>query len=89
MILVLAYSAVLLSFFSGLLGLMMYQRQHVPAFSRYMFNKLPRRSERCQSLIAVYLEEHRFPFFIAESGICFTGFVRCVRDIGRVERVDR
>jgi len=73
MILVLAYSAVLLSFFSGLLGLMMHQRQHVLEFSQYMFNKLPRRSERCQSLIAPYLEEHRFPFLLRKAVFVLLG----------------
>jgi hydrogenase-4 component B len=41
MILVLAYSAVLSGFISGLLGLTMYRREHVQAFCRYCLKKFP------------------------------------------------
>ncbi len=64
MILVLAYSAVLLSFFSGLLGLTLHQSQHLLAFSRYWFKKFPSVNERCQSAIADGLEEKRFPVLL-------------------------
>ena len=52
MILVFAYGAVLLSFASGLLGLMMNQRRHVLEFSRYWFKKFPSNNEHYQSVIA-------------------------------------
>ncbi len=64
MILFLAYSAVLLSFFSGLLGLMMHQRQHLLAFNQYWLNKFPTVSQRCQSAMADCLEEKRFPILL-------------------------
>lgn len=64
MILLLAYSAVLLSFFSGLLGLTLHQRQHLLAFSWYWFKKFPSVNERCQSAITDGLEEKRFPVLL-------------------------
>ncbi|MCX7093434.1 MAG: hydrogenase 4 subunit B [Methylobacter sp.] len=64
MTLFLAYSAVLLSFFSGLLGLMMHQRQHLLAFNQYWLNKFPTVSQRCQSAMADCLEEKRFPILL-------------------------
>ena len=64
MTLFLAYSAVLLSFFSGLLGLMMHQRQHLLAFNQYWLNKFPTVNQRCQSAMADCLEEKRFPILL-------------------------
>ncbi len=64
MILFLAYSAVLLSFFSGLLGLMMHQRQQLLAFNQYWLNKFPTVNQRCQSAMADCLEEKRFPILL-------------------------
>lgn len=64
MILFLAYSAVLLSFFSGLLGLMMHQRQPLLAFNQYWLNKFPTVSQRYQSAMADCLEEKRFPILL-------------------------
>ena len=59
MILVLAYSAVLLSFASGLLALMHHQRQSVVELSQYWFKKFP--SDRRPAMIADCLEEKQFP----------------------------
>lgn len=64
MILFLAYSAVLLSFFSGLLGLMMHRRQPLLAFNQYWLAKFPTVNQRCQSAMADCLEEKRFPILL-------------------------
>lgn len=64
MILFLAYSAVLLSFFSGLLGLMMHQRQSLLAFNQYWLNKFPTVNQRYQSAMVDGLEEKRFPILL-------------------------
>ncbi|MGZ4996004.1 MAG: proton-conducting transporter transmembrane domain-containing protein, partial [Methylobacter sp.] len=73
MILVLAYSAVLLSFFSGLLGLMMHQRRHIAQFSQYWFKKFPSGNERCQSVLADCLEAKRFPTLLRQSVFVLLG----------------
>jgi len=57
MILLLAYSAVLLSLASGLLALMMNQRQGLVELSEYWFKKCPNANER----FAAYLAENQFP----------------------------
>lgn len=73
MILVLAYSAVLLSFFSGLLGLMMHQRQHLLEFSQYWLKKISGGNERCPSAIADGLEEKRFPILLRRAVFILLG----------------
>ncbi len=73
MILVLAYSAVLLSFLSGLLGLMMHQREHLLVFSLHWFKKLPSGNERCQSVIAGCLEEKQFPVLLRRAVFALLG----------------
>ncbi|MDP3589622.1 MAG: hydrogenase 4 subunit B, partial [Methylobacter sp.] len=73
MILVLAYGAVLLSFASGLLALMMNQRQHVLELSRYWFEKFPSGNECCQSVIADSLEEKQFPVLLRQTVFVLLG----------------
>jgi len=88
MILVLAYSAVLLSFFSGLLGLMMHQRRHILLFSQYWFKKFPSDNEGSQSVLTGCLEARRFPVLLRQAVFVYWVCpVFC--GIGRVERVDR
>src|SRR5512145_2038197 len=73
MVLVLAYSAVLLSFASGLLGLMMNQRQHVLEFSQYWFKKFPINSGHYRSVVADNLEEKQYPVFLRQAVFVLLG----------------
>ena len=66
MILVSAYCAVLLSFASGLVALLMNQRQMLLALSQYCFKKLFNGNVRCQDWINNRLEEQRFPAFLRQ-----------------------
>ena len=66
MILLSAYCAVLLSFASGLLALMMNQRQTLLALSQYCFKKFFIGDVRCQDWINNRLEEQRFPVFLRQ-----------------------
>ncbi|MDD5115285.1 MAG: proton-conducting transporter membrane subunit, partial [Methylobacter sp.] len=59
MILTLAYFAVLLSFASGLLALLMNQQQHLQGLSQRWINRFPV-GERCRSIIDHSLDERRF-----------------------------
>ena len=61
MILVLAYCAVLLSFASGLLALMMNQRQIFVKLSSYCNKKFPNGKHTCQKMLDSSLEEQQFP----------------------------
>jgi hydrogenase-4 component B len=60
MILIFAYGAVLLSFASGLLALMMNQRQLLLELSRYWFKKFPDTHARYQRLLDAGLKERRY-----------------------------
>lgn len=73
MILVLAYSAVLLSFFSGLLGLAMHHRRHLILFSQYWFKKFPGDNHNCRALIIDCLQEKRFPVFLRQAVFVLLG----------------
>ncbi len=73
MILLSAYCAVLLSFASGLLALMMHQRQTLSAISEYGFNKLFTRNVHCRSWINKNLEERRFPVFLKQAVFVLLG----------------
>ena len=61
MILLLVYGAVVFSFASGLLALMMNQRQILLELSQYWFKKFPGSNEYCRSLLENNLKERRFP----------------------------
>ncbi|MFZ2168814.1 MAG: hydrogenase 4 subunit B [Methylococcaceae bacterium] len=67
MILVLAYCAVLLSFSSGLLALMVNQRHILLELSRYWFNKFPDRNGHYQSMLDNSLKERRYPHMLRQS----------------------
>ena len=73
MILLSAYCAVLLSFASGLLALMMHQRQTLSAISEYGFNTVFTRNVRCRSWINKNLEERRFPVFLKQAVFVLLG----------------
>ena len=73
MVLGLAYGAVLLSFASGLLGLMMNQRLPVLELSQYWFKKLPINNEHYRSVIAGNLEEKQYPIFLRQSVFVLLG----------------
>ncbi len=73
MILVLAYCAVLLSFASGLLALMMNQRHNLLALSQYWFKKSPDSNKNYQLVIDNSLEEKRFPILLRQSVFILLG----------------
>ncbi len=64
MILVSAYCAVLFSFASGLLALMMNQRQALSAASQYGLKKFFNGNEPCRDWVNKRLEERRYPAFL-------------------------
>ncbi|MFA6051391.1 MAG: hydrogenase 4 subunit B [Methylobacter sp.] len=74
MILVLAYCAVLLSFASGVLALLMHQRHNLLALSRYWLKKSPESNEKYQSVIDNSLEEKQFPIFLRQAVFVLLGF---------------
>ena len=73
MILVSAYCAVLLSFASGLLALLMNQRQTLLAVSQYCFKKLFIGDMRYQDWINNRLEEQQFPVFLRQAVFALLG----------------
>jgi hydrogenase-4 component B len=73
MILVLAYCAVLLSFASGLLGLMMNQRQILLELSQYWFKKFPDSSEFGRSVLEKNLKERRYPHALRQAVFVLLG----------------
>jgi len=73
MILILAYCAVLLSFASGLLALMMVQRNSLIAFAHYFFQKKLGNNKNCQALIFSSLDEHRFPVLLRQAVFVLLG----------------
>ncbi len=80
MILLLAYSAVLLSFLSGLLGLLMHQRQHLLEFSLLWFKKFPNANAQW---LDSWLEEKRFRLYYGERCLfclAYPVFLRYWRD---------
>jgi len=64
MILITAYCAVLLSFASGLLALMMNQRHTLLAVSQYSFKRFFNCNGHCRDWVNKNLEEQRFPVFL-------------------------
>lgn len=72
MILILAYCAVLLSFASGLLALMMNQRGALLALSRYGFTNKPKGN--CRVWFDKSLEEQRFPVLLRQAVFVLLGF---------------
>ena len=73
MILLSAYCAVLLSFASGLLALMMNQRQILLVVSQYSFNKFFNGNVQCRDLVNKNLEERRFPVFLRQAVFVLLG----------------
>jgi len=73
MILIAAYCAVLLSFASGLLALLMYQRHSLLALSQYSFNKFFNGNNKCQNWVNKSLEERRFPVFLKQAVFVLLG----------------
>ena len=73
MILVLAYCAVLLSFASGLLALMMNQRHNLLALSQYWFKKSLTAMKITSDWINNSLEEKRFPVFLRQAVFVLLG----------------
>jgi hypothetical protein len=72
MIILLAYCAVLLSFSSGLLALLMNQRDTLLAVSRYGFKKYFN-SVCCRDWMDENLEELRFPIFLRQAVFVLLG----------------
>jgi hydrogenase-4 component B len=73
MILVSAYCAVLLSFASGLLALMMNQRHILLAVNEYCFKKIFNDNEHCRDWVNKSLEEQRFPVFLRRAVFVLLG----------------
>ncbi len=67
MILVLAYCAILLSFASGLLALVMNQRALLVALSNDCLQKYPHVHPVCQEILGRCLNMRRFPHFIRQA----------------------
>ena len=73
MILVSAYCAVLLSFASGLLALMMNQRHTLLAGSQFCFKKFFNGDEHFRDWVNKSLEEERFPVFLRQAVFVLLG----------------
>ena len=73
MILVSAYCAVLLSFASGLLALMMNQRHTLLAGSQYCFKKFFNGDAHCRDWVNKNLDEQRFPVFLRQAVFVLLG----------------
>ncbi|MDD5320797.1 MAG: hydrogenase 4 subunit B [Methylococcales bacterium] len=73
MILILAYCAVLLSFASGLLALMMNQRQILLEFSRYWFKRFPDGNKFGRSVLENSLKERRYPHLLRQAVFVLLG----------------
>jgi hydrogenase-4 component B len=73
MILLSAYCAVLFSFASGLLALMMNQRQTLLAVSQYSFNKFFNGNVHSRDWVNKSLEERRFPVFLRQAVFILLG----------------
>jgi hydrogenase-4 component B len=73
MILVTAYCAVLLSFASGLLALMMNQRQILLQLSQYWFKKFPDSNNFGRSVLEKNLKERRYPHALRQAVFVLLG----------------
>ena len=73
MILLLVYCAVLLSFVSGLLALMMNRRRFLVVLTQKCFKKYPNTAKSCQELIFRSLDEQRFPVFLRQTVFVLLG----------------
>ncbi len=73
MILVLAYCAVLLSFASGLLALMMNQRHTLLELRQHGFKKFPDSTERYRSLIDISLRERPYAHLLQQAVFVLLG----------------
>jgi hypothetical protein len=73
MILLSAYCAVLLSFASGLLALMMNQRQTLLAISQYSVNKFFSGNVQCRDWVNKNLEEQNYPAFLRQAVFVLLG----------------
>ncbi len=73
MILILAYCAVLLSFTSGLLALMMNQRQILLELSRYWFKRFPDGNKFGRSVLENSLKERRYPHALRQAVFAILG----------------
>jgi hydrogenase-4 component B len=73
MILLSAYCAVLLSFASGLLALMMNQRQTLLAVSQYSANKFFSGNVQCRDWVNKNLEEQNYPDFLRQAVFVLLG----------------
>jgi formate hydrogenlyase subunit 3/multisubunit Na+/H+ antiporter MnhD subunit len=73
MILVSAYCAVLLSFASGLLALLMNQRQPLLALSQYIIKLFFNGNVPCRDWVNKHLEERRFPVFLKKTVFVLLG----------------
>jgi hydrogenase-4 component B len=73
MILILAYAAVLLSFASGLLALMMNQRQILLELSQYWFKKFPDSKKFGRSVLETSLKERRYPHALRQAVFVLLG----------------
>ncbi|MGZ8950651.1 MAG: hydrogenase 4 subunit B [Methylobacter sp.] len=73
MILLLAYGAVLLSFASGLLALMMNQRQMLLELSQYWIKKFPDSYKFGRSLLENSLKERRYPHALRQAVFVLLG----------------
>ena len=73
MILVTAYCAVLLSFASGLLALMMNQRQILLELSQYLFKKFPDSNKLGRSVLEKNLKERRYPHALRQAVFVLLG----------------
>lgn len=74
MILLLAYSAVLFSFASGLLALMMNQRLRLLAISQVLGNKLFPNQTDCQAWFTHALSEQQYPLLLHRAVFVLLGF---------------
>ncbi|MGR9088232.1 MAG: hydrogenase 4 subunit B [Gammaproteobacteria bacterium] len=73
MILVTAYGAVLFSFASGLLALLMNQRPLLMQLNQYGFRKFPGNGGRCRLALANSLKERRYPHALRQSVFVMLG----------------
>lgn len=73
MILLSAYCAILLSFASGLLALMMNQRQILLAISQYSVNKFFSGNEKCRDWVNKSFEEQHYPAFLRQAVFVLLG----------------
>jgi hypothetical protein len=73
MILILAYGAVLFSFASGLLALMMNQRQMLLELSQYGFKRFPDNYKFGRSVLENSLKERRYPHALRQSVFVLLG----------------